>query len=53
MLLLMIIHFVKQLKLLCDIFYIKKIVAIRCACDNMQTLRVFGNGMQFFLGFVI
>jgi hypothetical protein len=37
----------------CVMYFIKKIAFIRCACDNMQTLKVFGNGMQFYFLFII
>ncbi len=37
-----------KLKVLCDVFYKYNFVAIRHACDDMQTLLVFNNGMQHF-----
>jgi hypothetical protein len=37
----------------CVMCFIKKNVTIKCACDNMETLWVFNNGMQHLFLFII
>jgi hypothetical protein len=39
--------------MLCDIFYKKHFATTKCACDNIQTLWVFNNGMQHLFLFII